>query len=87
MKEKILEEIKLLADKYRVLNNLLLAIMSGIIGIVFGITQNKLIINFYFIVFLIGGLILAGIVSYKIYLINKNREKLIMKLKDKKWKK
>jgi len=44
LKEKILEEIKLLADKYRVLNNLLLALLSGLAGVIFGIAQYKVIL-------------------------------------------
>ena len=87
LKTKILEEIKLLADKYRVLNNLLLALLSGLAGIIFGITQYKVLLNFVTIIVLIIGAVSIIIISIMIKRNNKKREYLISKLKDKKWNK
>ena len=87
MREKILEEIKLLADKYRVLNNILLALLSGVIGLLFGMTQNKVIMNNFVFITIIIGFISIGMFSYKIFKIDKERRKLIDKLKEKRWKK
>jgi len=87
MKEKILEEIKLLADKYRVLNNLLLALLSGLAGVIFGIAQYKVILNFVTIIVLVIGAFSIIVISIMIRRNNKKREYLISKLKDKKWNK
>ena len=87
MRDKILEEIKLLADKYRVLNNILLALLSGLAGVVFGITQYKVILNFVTILVLIIGSFSIIVISIMIKRNNKKREYLISKLKDKKWNK
>jgi len=87
LRDKILEEIKLLADKYRVLNNILLALLSGLAGVVFGITQYKVILNFVTILVLIIGSFSIIVISIMIKRNNKKREYLISKLKDKKWNK
>ena len=87
MKEKILEEIKLLADKYRVLNNLLLALLSGLAGVVFAFSQNKLVLNFVLFFIIIIGLVSFIIISMRIFKIQKQREELIEKLKEKRWNK
>ena len=87
MRDKILEEIKLLADKYKVLNNILLALLSGLAGVVFGITQYKVILNFVTILVLIIGSFSIIVISIMIKRNNKKREYLISKLKDKKWNK
>jgi len=84
---KILEEIKLLADKYRVLNNLLLALLSGLAGVVFAFSQNKLVLNFVLFFIIIIGLVSFIIISMRIFKIQKQREELIEKLKEKRWNK
>jgi len=87
MKDKILEEIKILNDKYRILSSFLLALLSGISGLIFAFTQNKLVLNFSFICIFVVALLLMNVITYKIYKIEKERHKLLDKLKVKKWKK
>jgi len=59
MQEFIKEEIRKIADKVSFLRNILLALISGIVGVLFGITQNKIILNYALIVLLILGIVLA----------------------------
>jgi len=73
LRDKILEEIKLLADKYRVLNNILLALLSGLAGVVFGITQYKVILNFVTILVLIIGSFSIIVISIMIKRNNKKK--------------
>ena len=87
MRDKILEEIKLLADKYRVLNNILLALLSGLAGVVFAFSQNKLMLNFVLFFIIVIGLFSFVIISIRIFKIQKQREELIEKLKEKRWNK
>ena len=87
MKDKILEEIRILNDKYRILSSFLLALLSGISGLIFAFTQNKLVLNISFVLIFIISLILTNIITYRIYKIEKERKKLLEKLKVKKWKK
>jgi len=62
MKEKILEEIRVLNDKYRILSSFLLALLSGISGLIFAFTQNKLVLNFSFIFIFVIALILMNVI-------------------------
>jgi len=87
LKDKVLEEIKLLADKYRVLNNILLALLSGLAGVVFAFSQNKLVLNFVLFFIIVIGLFSFVVISIRIYKIQKRREELIEKLKEKRWNK
>ena len=87
MRDKVLEEIRILNDKYRILSSFLLALLSGISGLIFAFTQNKLILNFSFIFIFVIALVLMNVITYKIYNIEKERKKLLDKLKAKKWKK
>jgi hypothetical protein len=84
---KILEEIRILNDKYRILSSFLLALFSGFGAIAFAFSQNKLIINFVIIVLIIIGLIAMNFIAYKMNKIEKERKYLIDKLKEKRWKK
>ena len=82
MHEFIKEEIKIIADKVSFLRNILLAVMGGIIGILFGITQNKINLNFGLITLIILGVIFAIIIINRINLWEAKRKELIDKLKD-----
>jgi len=50
MQEFIKEEIRKISDKVSFLRNILLALISGIVGVLFGITQNKIKLCSYCIV-------------------------------------
>ena len=86
MKDKILEEIRILNDKYRILSSFLLALFSGFGAIAFAFSQNRLVINYVIIVLIIVGLIAMNFIAYKMNKIEKERKELIEKLKDKRWK-
>jgi len=82
MKEYLKEEIKIIIDKVNFLRNILLAIISGIVGVLFGITQNKIDVNFSMILLLIVGIIFAIAMAFRINRWEEKRKNLINKLKD-----
>ena len=82
MQEFIKEEIKRIADKISFLRNILLALISGISGVLFAITQNKIILNFSFIILMLLGIVLGIFISIRINFWENERENLINKLKD-----
>ena len=82
MKEYLKEEIKIIIDKVSFLRNILLAIISGIVGVLFGITQNKIDVNFSMILLLIVGIIFAVAIAFRINKWEEKRRNLINKLKD-----
>jgi len=60
--EALQKKIDQVADKVRHLRYILIALMSGIVGTVFGISQNKIIDDVIVNIFLIAGTIgLVGI--------------------------
>ncbi len=82
MKDFIKEEIKLIADKINFLRNILLALMSGIIGVLFGITQNKIILDISLLALLVTAIFLVIFIVVRINLIEEERKILINKLKE-----
>ena len=82
MKEFIKEEIKIIADKVNFLRNVLLALMSGIIGVLFGITQNKIILNTTLLALLTIAIILVIFIVIRINIIEEERKILINQLKE-----
>jgi len=82
MREYLKEEIKLIADKVSFLRNVLLAIMSGVIGILFGISQNKINLNIGIVSLVIVGIIFTVLVAGRINWWEEKRKNLINKLKD-----
>jgi len=84
MKEYLKEEIKKIADKISFLRNILLAVISGIVGIVFGFSQNKIVINSLSLGLFFVGIMTAVLISFRINYLERKREGLILKLKDEK---
>jgi hypothetical protein len=82
MLEYLKEEIKEVRNKVNFLRNLLLALVGGLSGIIFGISQNKLVINFMLIGLLVSGMILILIFMIRISYLTEKKKKLINKLKD-----
>ena len=82
MKDFIKEEIKLIADKINFLRNILLVLMSGIIGVLFGITQNKIILDISLLALLVTAIFLVIFIVVRINLIEEERKILINKLKE-----
>jgi len=84
MREYLKEEIKKIADKTGFLRNILLAIMGGIVGIIFGFSQNKIIINSLSLGLFFVGIMTAVLISFRINYLERKRDDLILKLKDEK---
>ena len=80
--EALQKKIDQIADKVRHLRYILIALMSGIIGTVFGISQNKIIDDVIVDIFLFAGTLgLIGI-SILIRAEEKKRNKLIEELEE-----
>ena len=82
MKDFIKEEIKLIADKINFLRNILLALISGIIGVLFGITQNKILLNISLLVLLGVAIILVIFIIVRVNSLEVERKILIKRLKE-----
>ena len=82
LNDYIKEEINIISDKVKFLRNVLLAIISGVIGLIFGFSQNKITINFLIIGLFIVGILVIFLISFRINYLETEREKLILKLKD-----
>jgi len=82
MKEYLKEEIRKIADKTAFLRNMLLAITSGVIGIIFGLSQKKIIINFLIIGLFFTGIVVIFLIFFRINYLEQKRNELISKLKD-----
>ena len=78
--EALQKKIDQIADKVRHLRYILIALMSGIIGTLFGISQNKIIDNILVNIFLIAGTVVLIGISFLIRLEEKKRNKLIDEL-------
>jgi len=82
MREFIKEEIKKIADKINFFRNMLLTLITGIIGIIFGVSQNKIVINSLSLGLFFVGIIVILLLLWRINLLEKERNILILKLKD-----
>jgi len=82
MKDFIKEEIKLISDKINFLRNILLALISGIIGVLFGITQNKILLNISLLILLGVAIILAIFIIIRVNSLEEERKILIKRLKE-----
>jgi len=78
--EALQKKIDQIADKVRHLRYILIALMSGIIGTVFGISQNKIIDDIIVNIFLFAGTIALMGISFLIRVEEKKRNKLIDEL-------
>jgi len=78
--EALQKKIDQIADKVRHLRYILIALMSGIIGTVFGISQNKIIDDIIVNIFLFAGTIALMGISFLIKVEEKKRNKLIDEL-------
>ena len=82
MKDFLKEEIKKISDKINFLRNIFLALLSGIVGIIFGFSQNKIIINSLSISLFFIGILVTILLLFRINLLEKEKDVLILKLKD-----
>ena len=78
--EALQKKIDQIADKVRHLRYILIALISGIIGTLFGISQNKIIDTLLVNIFLVAGTVILIGVSLLISLEEKKRNKLIDEL-------
>jgi len=82
MQEFIKEEIKIIRDKILFLRNIFIAVISGLVGIVFAFSQNKVSINFLIVsLFVMGIVVIIGII-FRIHHLEEKRNELVLKLKD-----
>ncbi|MDF1884164.1 hypothetical protein JHD49_09450 [Sulfurimonas sp. SAG-AH-194-C21] len=80
--EALQKRIDQVADKVRHLRYIIIALMSGIIGTVFGISQNKINDDIIVNTLLIGGTIGFIAVGILVNIEEKKRNKLINKLEN-----
>ncbi len=80
--EALQKKIDQIADKVRNLRYMLIMLMSGIIGTIFGISQNKIIDNLIVNTFLFIGTICSIAIGILIQTEEKKRNKLINELEE-----
>lgn len=80
--EALQKKIDQIADKVRNLRYMLIMLMSGIIGTIFGISQNKIIDNLIVNTFLFIGTIGSIAIGILIRTEEKKRNKLINELEE-----
>ena len=80
--EALTKEIDRLADKVRYLRTVWLAVLSGLVGLLFGISQNKITLNLLTEIFLYGGAVVVVVVAFLITYEEKKRKKLIKELEE-----
>ncbi len=78
--EALQKKIDQIADKVRNLRYILIMLMSGIIGTIFGISQNKIIDNSIVNTFLLMGAISSIAIGILVRIEEKKRNKLIDEL-------
>ena len=83
-KEFLIKEIDSIIDKIRFWRNLLIAILSGLAAMLFGLSQKKLIINNLTVFLFISGIILIAIITIIIKKEEEKKKKLMIKLKKEK---
>jgi len=82
MQEFIKEEIRKIADKVSFLRNIFIAIVSGLLGIVFAFSQDKIVVNSLVIALFVTGILLILVITFRINNLERKRDGLILKLKD-----
>jgi len=81
--EALQKKIDQIADKVRHLRQIIIVLMSAIIGVIFGISQNKVKDDFIVDILLILGTIIVIIIGFLIKNEEKKRNMLIDKLEKK----
>ena len=79
-KERLQKELDLLLEKIRFWRYSLLAILSGIVGMLFAVSQNKVIINTSISVFMLLGFIAMFISVKRLSAIDKDYRVLLDEL-------
>jgi hypothetical protein len=82
MLEYLKEEIKELRDKVSFLRNMLLALFSAIGGIIFGISQDKILINLMLEILIFVNILLIILFSLRIVYLENEKKKILKKLKE-----
>ena len=78
--EALQKQIDQIADKVKHLRYMFIALVSGIIGLIFAISQNKIIYNIFIDLLLVFGGVLIFIISIMINKEETKRDDLIKKL-------
>ena len=80
--EALTKEIDRLADKVRFLRTIWLAVLTGLVGLLFGISQNRISVNLLTEIFLYGGALIVTLLAFLITYEEKKRKKLIKELEE-----
>ena len=81
-KESLQEKIKNLSEKLRFFRNILLGLLSGLVGVIFGMTQGKIKESIDFYILFGVGIFSAIFVTILIYKKDKQINKLIERLEN-----
>ena len=82
MKDFITKNIDILMEEKRFIHTLLVALLSGLVGIVFGIISKKLILDLGIIILITIGLFILIILIVLKNNISSEQDKFLEKLKD-----
>ena len=82
MKDFIIKNIDILMEEKRFIHNLMVALLSGMAGIVFGLISNKLVLNLGIIILITIGLFILVILIVLKNNISFEQDKFLEKLKD-----
>jgi len=83
-KDFLIKEIDSIIDKIRFWRNLLIALLSGLAAMLFGLSQKKLIVNNLTIFLFISGIILIIVITVMIKKEDEKKKKLMLQLKKEK---
>ncbi|WP_456470732.1 hypothetical protein [Caminibacter sp.] len=83
-KDFLIKEIDAIIEKIRFWRNLLIALLSGLAAMLFGLSQKKLVLNHLTYILFISGVILIILITYLIKKEEDKRQKLLEKLKKEK---
>ncbi|WP_457563455.1 hypothetical protein [Caminibacter pacificus] len=76
-KERIQKELDLFLEKLKFWRYVIFAIVSGVIGVIFSLSQNKIHINFSLILLLVSGFLGVVISIKRIDVLTKEYEELL----------
>jgi len=79
-KESLQAEIEIIRDRVKFFRNLLLALISGLVGVLYAFTQHKIEENIYFIILISSGIFGIIYISVLIHFSEKNRKEFVKRL-------
>jgi len=79
-KERLQKELDLLLEKIRFWRYTLLALISAIVGMLFSITQGKVVVNYAILIFMVAGFLAMLIAVKRLSFIDKDYRELLKEL-------